>query len=80
MIASATRTGSVTAATVAQAAAITPPLLFAFLFNSLLVAARRRTYREFQTSAELLVNAVRPDEQEIAGQSAKIAESAAPAE
>jgi hypothetical protein len=35
-----------------QVAAITPPLLFAFLFNGLLVAARRRTYRTFQASVE----------------------------
>jgi len=80
MIASATRTRSVTAATVAQAAAITPPLFFAFLFNTLLIAARRRTHMAFQASAEQLVNPVRRDEQEIAGQSIETAGSAAGAE
>jgi hypothetical protein len=35
----------------AQAAAITPALLFVFLFNSLLVAARRRAYRQFLAAA-----------------------------
>ena len=34
-----------------QAAAITPALLFTFVFNSLLVAARRRIYRQFLTAA-----------------------------
>ena len=80
MIASATRTGSVTVSTVAQAAAITPPLFFAFLFNSLLIAARRRTHREFEASAAQLVNPVPRDEPEIAGRSVAIAGSAAPAE
>jgi hypothetical protein len=69
MIASATRTGSVTAATVAQAAAITPPLLFAFLFNSLLIAARRRTHMEFQNSAVQVVDPIQIGEDTIAGQS-----------
>ncbi|MFI5458401.1 MAG: hypothetical protein ACHRXM_23470 [Isosphaerales bacterium] len=35
-----------------QAAAITPPLLFTFVFNSLLVAARRRVYKAFVIAAE----------------------------
>jgi hypothetical protein len=80
MIASATRTGSVTAATVSQAAAITPPLFFAFLFNSLLIAARRRAHRAFQASAAQLDNPVGRDDLEIAGQSLPIAKSAAGAE
>ncbi len=80
MIASATRPGSVTAATVAQAAAITPPLFFAFLFNSLLIAARRRTHMAFEASAAPLANPVPRDEPEIAGPPVAIAGSAAPAE
>jgi len=35
-----------------QAATITPALLFTFVFNSLLVAARRRVYREFVTASQ----------------------------
>jgi hypothetical protein len=35
---------------VAQGPAITPALLFTFVFNSLLVSARRRAHREFVTS------------------------------
>jgi hypothetical protein len=33
--------------TAVQAAAITPALLFTFVFNSLLISARRRAYKEF---------------------------------
>ncbi len=80
MIASAARTGSMTAATIVQAAAITPPLLFAFLFNSLLIAARRRTHMAFEASAAQLANPVLRDEPEVAGPSVAIAGSAAPAE
>ena len=35
-----------------QASAITPALLFAFVFNSLLVSARRMTHRAFVAAAD----------------------------
>ncbi len=37
--------------TAVRAAAITPALLFTFVFNSLLISARRRAYKEFLTAA-----------------------------
>ena len=37
--------------TAVQAAAITPALLFIFVFNSLLISARRRAYKEFLIAA-----------------------------
>jgi hypothetical protein len=40
-------------AKVMQGAAITPALLFAFVFNSLLIAARRRVYKAFQARPEV---------------------------
>jgi hypothetical protein len=36
-----------------QAAAITPALLFTFVFGSLLASARRRAYKEFAASADM---------------------------
>ena len=36
-----------------QGAAITPALLFAFIFNSLLIGARRRLHREFLARADM---------------------------
>jgi hypothetical protein len=38
--------------TAVRAAAITPALLFTFVFNSLLISARRRAYKEFLAVAE----------------------------
>ena len=40
-----------------QGAAITPALLFAFVFNSLLIGARRRLHREFMARADIKVSA-----------------------
>ena len=37
--------------TAVRAAAITPALLFTFVFNSLLISARRRAYKEFLAAA-----------------------------
>jgi len=77
MIASATSTGSMNAETVARAAAITPTLLFAFLFNSLLIGARRRTHKAFQASAIQLVDPSQRDDRETGGRSVDVAGSAA---
>jgi hypothetical protein len=80
MIASATRSGSVTAATISQVAAIMPPLLFAFLFNSLLVAARRRTHKAFEAAAGKLGDPGQRDDHAIAAPSIEVARSAAGSE
>ena len=43
--------GAESYSTAIQAAAITPALLFTFVFNSLLISARRRAYKEFLVTA-----------------------------
>ena len=40
-----------------QGAAITPALMCAFIFNSLLIAARRRLHREFLARADVAESA-----------------------
>jgi hypothetical protein len=47
----ATTTGSESYRLGIEAAAITPALLFAFVFNSLLIAARRSAHRNFALAA-----------------------------
>jgi hypothetical protein len=71
---------SMVAATVRQAAAITPALLFAFLFNSLLITARRRTHRVFQNSTEQFADPAPEGKHEVTSQPAEIAAPAALAE
>lgn len=65
------------AATVRQAAAITPALLFAFLFNSLLIAAHRRTHHDFETSTRQFVDQIPSDKNDAPGQSVVVAGQAA---
>jgi hypothetical protein len=67
-IASPSGRSSITAATFRQGAAITPALLYAFLFNSLLIAARRRTHREFENAAVQPRAEVSHENDKIAGQ------------
>jgi hypothetical protein len=79
-IAMPTGSASMVAATVRQAAAITPALLFAFLFNSLLIAARRRTHRAFQTLASQFAGRGTRDKLATAEEVPALAAPAAPAE
>ena len=44
-------------ATAMKGAAITPALMYAFIFNSLLIAARRRLHREFLARADVMDSA-----------------------